>query len=274
MNTQHSVESTGKTPEEAIAKGLAQLGLDGDDVIIEVLSKSGADARVRLTPFPTGPSQPAAKSSAGGRGQERPASGARPALSGIPAAPAAPGVAVPAPAPTSPAAPRAPFTGDPAAVGQDVLDHLLLGMGLHSTIEIGTGTLSEDELTDENGEPAVPPIILNITGNDLTLLIGRKGETLTALQMMTRLITSHKVGHNVSIVVDVEHYKARREESLRNLALRLAEQVQVKGRTVALEPMPPNERRIIHIALRDHEGVTTQSVGIGDSRKVTIIPKK
>jgi len=147
-------------------------------------------------------------------------------------------------------------------------------MGLRATIEVGKGTLSEDELTDENGEPAEPPIILNITGNDLTLLIGRKGETLTALQMMTRLITSHKIGRNVSIVVDVEHYKARREESLRNLALRLAEQVQVKGRTVALEPMPPNERRIIHIALRDHEGVTTQSVGIGDSRKVTIIPKK
>ena len=235
MDTQKSVESTGKTPEEAIAKGLLQLGLDSDDVIIEVLSKSGMEARVRLTPFPTGePAQPASgKATAGTRAHE-----------------------------------------EPAAVGQDVLDHLLHGMGLRATIEIGKGTLSEDELTDENGEPAEPPIILNITGNDLTLLIGRKGETLTALQMMTRLITSHKVGRNVSIVVDVEHYKARREESLRNLALRLAEQVQVKGRTVALEPMPPNERRIIHIALRDHEGVTTESVGIGDSRKVTIIPKK
>jgi spoIIIJ-associated protein len=234
METQKSLEATGRTPEEAIQKGLTQLGLDSDDVIIEVLSKSGAEARVRLTPFPTGPSQPiTGKATAGTRANE-----------------------------------------DPAAVGQDVLDHLLHGMGLRTTIEVGKGTLSEDELTDENGEPAEPPIILNITGNDLTLLIGRKGETLTALQMMTRLITSHKVGRNVSIVVDVEHYKARREESLRNLALRLAEQVQAKGRTVALEPMPPNERRIIHIALRDHEGVTTLSVGIGDSRKVTIIPKK
>jgi spoIIIJ-associated protein len=234
METLKSLEATGKTPEEAIAKGLAQLGLDSDDVIIEVLSKSGADARVRLTPFPTGAAQPVSGKSSGGTHAN----------------------------------------ADPAGVAQDVLDHLLHGMGLRATIEVGKGTLSEDELTDENGEPAEPPIILNITGNDLTLLIGRKGETLTALQMMTRLITSHKVGRNVGIVVDVEHYKERREESLRNLALRLAEQVQVKGRTVALEPMPPNERRIIHIALRDHEGVTTLSVGIGDARKVTIIPKK
>ena len=228
METPKSVEATGKNPEEAIAKGLAQLGLESDDVVIEVLSKTGAEARVRLTPFPT----------------EQPSSGG--AMSGA----------------------------NPEDVGKDVLGHLLKGMGLRATIEVSHGTLAEDEINAEGDTPAEPPIILNITGNDLSLLIGRKGETLTALQMMTRLITSHKVGRNISIVVDVEHYKARREESLRNLALRLAEQVQVKGRTVALEPMPPNERRIIHIALRDHEGVTTQSVGVGEARKVTIIPKK
>jgi spoIIIJ-associated protein len=228
METQKSLEATGKTPEEAIAKGLTQLGLASDDVIIEVLSKSSSEARVRLTPFPS--------EQHGGGGS----------MAGA----------------------------DPAEVGKDVLSNLLKGMGLRASIEVGYGTLSEDEMSAEGEAPAEPPIILNITGNDLSLLIGRKGETLTALQMMTRLITSHKIGHNVSIIVDVEHYKARREESLRNLALRLAEQVQVKGRTVALEPMPPNERRIIHIALRDHDGVTTQSVGVGDARKVTIIPKK
>ncbi len=230
METPKSLEATGRNPDEAIAKGLAQLGLESDDVIIEVLSKSATEARVRLTPFPT----EAPRASSGGT-----MAGAK-----------------------------------PEDVGKDVLGHLLKGMGLRATIEVGHGTLAEDEIDAEGDTPAEPPIILNITGNDLSLLIGRKGETLTALQMMTRLITSHKVGRNISIVVDVEHYKARREESLRNLALRLAEQVQVKGRTVALEPMPPNERRIIHIALRDHEGVTTQSVGIGDARKVTIIPKK
>jgi spoIIIJ-associated protein len=228
METPKSVEATGKNPDEAIAKGLAQLGLESDDVIIEVLTRTGSEARVRLTPFPT------EQSAHGG----------------------------------------AMSDANPEDVGKDVLGHLLRGMGLRASIEVSRGTLAEDEINSEGDMPAEPPIILNITGNDLSLLIGRKGETLTALQMMTRLITSHKVGRNISIVVDVEHYKARREESLRNLALRLAEQVQVKGRTVALEPMPPNERRIIHIALRDHEGVTTQSVGIGDARKVTIIPKK
>ncbi|MEP7200442.1 MAG: R3H domain-containing nucleic acid-binding protein, partial [Chloroflexota bacterium] len=201
-----------------------------DDVIIEVLSQTATEARVRLTPFPMEGQKKSAGSNAG-------------SMAGA----------------------------DASDVGKDVLDHLLRGMGLRATIEVGVGTLAPDE---ENEAGAEPPIMLNITGNDLSLLIGRKGETLSALQMMTRIITSHKAGRNVSLVVDVEHYKERREESLRNLALRLAEQVQMKGRTVALEPMPPNERRIIHIALRDHDGVMTQSVGVGDERKVTIIPKK
>lgn len=229
METQKSIEVTAKTPEEAIAQGLAQLGLDSDDVIIEVLSDHPAESRVRLTPFPMDAQAMNVVSTA---------------------------------------------NLDVGAVGKEVLEHLLKGMGIRGMVEVSQGTLAEDE-QGEGGEAAPePPVILNITGNDLSLLIGRKGETLSALQMMTRMITAQKVGHSVNLVVDVEHYKSRREESLRNLALRLAEQVQMKGRTVALEPMPPNERRIIHLTLRDHEGVTTQSVGIGESRKVTIIPKK
>ncbi|MBI5879029.1 MAG: KH domain-containing protein [Chloroflexi bacterium] len=225
MEKQKSIEVTGKTPEDAIAKGLTQLGLESDDVILEVLTQGAGEARVRLTPFPTEAARGAS---------------------------------------------ALPPGADASAIAKDVLGHLLKGLGLRTTIEVGKGTLSADE-EEENAEP---PIILNITGNDLSLLIGRKGETLAALQMMTRMIASHQAGRNVSIVVDVEHYKERREESLRSLALRLAEQVTLKGRTVALEPMPPNERRIIHIALRDHAGVSTQSVGEGDARKVTIIPKK
>jgi spoIIIJ-associated protein len=229
MDTRQSVEVTGKTPEDAIARGLTQLGLESDDVIIEVLGQSASEARVRLTPFPMETQAQATVVSA---------------------------------------------NVDVDAVARDALDHLLKGMGIRATIEVGKGELAEDESEGENEEPLEPPTILNITGNDLSLLIGRKGETLSALQMMTRLITAHKVGRNVNLIVDVEHYKTRREESLRNLALRLAEQVQVKGRTVALEPMPPNERRIIHLTLRDHQGVTTQSIGVGEARKVTIIPKK
>jgi spoIIIJ-associated protein len=75
-------------------------------------------------------------------------------------------------------------------------------------------------------------------------------------------------------VVDVNGYRAKRAESLRKLALRMAEQASESGRTVSLEPMPPAERRIIHLALRDHKSVSTQSIGEGDRRKVTIVPKR
>ncbi|MBI3733143.1 MAG: KH domain-containing protein [Chloroflexi bacterium] len=227
MDKKKSVEAVGKTSEEAIARGLAELDMSSDDVIIEMLSETASEARVRLTPYPT----------------EAGRSTPRPVMVGA----------------------------DLGAVGRDVLEHLLKGLGLRATVEVSRGTVYAEEQEEDNPEP---PYILNITGNDLSLLIGRKGETLSALQMMTRIITAHKTGQNANLVVDVEHYKARREESLRTLALRLADQVQVKGRTVALEPMPPNERRIIHIALRDHAGVTTLSIGEGEERKVTIIPKK
>ena len=118
-----------------------------------------------------------------------------------------------------------------------------------------------------------PPFILDITGDDLGGLIGRRGQTLQALQYITRLIVSREVQHWVNLVVDVEKYKARREKSLRQLAQRMAEQVSFNHQPIALEPMPPNERRIIHMALRDHLVVTTKSIGKGEQRKVTIVPK-
>jgi spoIIIJ-associated protein len=96
---------------------------------------------------------------------------------------------------------------------------------------------------------------------------------LQSLQYITRLIVSREVQHWVNLVVDVEKYKLRREKSLRQLAQRMAERVALGGQLVALEPMPPNERRIIHMTLRDHPIVTTRSIGKGDRRKVTIVPK-
>ena len=105
------------------------------------------------------------------------------------------------------------------------------------------------------------------------VLIGRRGQTLQALQYITRLIVSREVQHWVNLVVDVEKYKARREQSLRQLAQRMAERVSFNHQAIALEPMPPNERRIVHLTLRDHPIVTTRSVGKGDERKVTIVPK-
>jgi spoIIIJ-associated protein len=104
------------------------------------------------------------------------------------------------------------------------------------------------------------------------VLIGRHGETLNALQFITRLVCSRKLQRRANIVIDVEGYKSRRESTLRRLARQKAEQATRQGRTITLDPMPPNERRIIHITLRDDQNVETESVGMGDQRRITIIP--
>ena len=114
-------------------------------------------------------------------------------------------------------------------------------------------------------------ITLNIDGDDLGVLIGRHGKALTSLQYILRLIVAERLKTWVPINVDVAGYKKRRYESLRNLALRLADQVNTSRRSINLEPMPSDERRIIHLALSDHPDVVTQSTGIGEERKVVIL---
>jgi spoIIIJ-associated protein len=116
--------------------------------------------------------------------------------------------------------------------------------------------------------------MLDVHGSGTDALIGRRGDTLAALQLITRLIVGREMSGRVHLVVDVDDFKARREQALRRLAQRLAEQAVRTGRTVMLEPMPPHERRYVHLALRDHPHVTTQSIGEGDRRKVTIIPQR
>ncbi|MEO7665930.1 MAG: RNA-binding cell elongation regulator Jag/EloR [Dehalococcoidia bacterium] len=115
--------------------------------------------------------------------------------------------------------------------------------------------------------------VLDIEGEDLGLLIGRRGSTLSALQYLVNLIVTHKTGSRVLVTVDVEHYHRRREETLRNLAGRMADRVRRSQRPMTLEPMPANERRIIHIALSEDSSVVTGSVGEGDERKVVIRPR-
>jgi spoIIIJ-associated protein len=122
-------------------------------------------------------------------------------------------------------------------------------------------------------DEGVRPIVLDLRGEDLGMLIGRRGETLAALQYITRLILSRQTGGNVDLVVDVQGTKRKREEQLRRLARRVADQAIERQRTMTLEPMPPHERRIIHLELRDYPGVRTESVGDGHHRKVTIIPE-
>jgi spoIIIJ-associated protein len=115
--------------------------------------------------------------------------------------------------------------------------------------------------------------VLNIVGDDLGILIGRRGETLRDLEYLTRLLVAQKIGKPARLVVDVEGYRTRRERVLNELAKRMAERVQSNRQPITLEAMPPNERRIVHMALRDHPSVTTQSIGEGDHRRVMILPK-
>ena len=126
---------------------------------------------------------------------------------------------------------------------------------------------------DKSGTGDEGNIPLDIKGEDLGILIGRRGETLSALQYLVNLIISRRLKGRVGVVVDVEGYRQRRYESLRLLARRLAEQVRSTGRSVTLEPMPPNERRIIHLELKDNPDVTTQSIGQGEERKIAILSK-
>ena len=116
--------------------------------------------------------------------------------------------------------------------------------------------------------------VLDVEGEDLGLLIGRRGSTLAALQYLVNLMVSRQQGSPVLVSVDAEHYHRRREESLRGLAQRMADRVRQTGRPLTLEPMPAGERRIIHLALADDPGVTTGSVGDGDARKVVIQPRR
>lgn len=125
----------------------------------------------------------------------------------------------------------------------------------------------------ETPTEAEPYLNLDIRGDDLGVLIGRRGETLANIQFLLRLMVNQRMKAWKNVVVDVEQYKERRVQQLTQLANRMAEQVATGGRAMSLEPMPANERRIIHIALRDHPAVYTESTGEGERRKVAIIPR-
>ncbi|MEE8442145.1 MAG: RNA-binding cell elongation regulator Jag/EloR [Dehalococcoidia bacterium] len=121
------------------------------------------------------------------------------------------------------------------------------------------------------GEDEIGPMI-DIQGEDSGLLIGKRGETLQAFQLLVNLVLGPRESHPL-VVVDVEQYKERRSRSLQALALRVADRVATNGQSITLEPMPPAERRVIHIALADHPDVMTESTGDGQQRKVSVMPK-
>ena len=147
-----------------------------------------------------------------------------------------------------------------AALARQMLEKLLSLMRVSASID-------EKETSQEERAP----IGLEINGDDLGILIGRRGQTLASLQYLVYLMVSHQLKARVTMTIDVAGYRERRMEALRDLAWRMAERVTATGQTVPLEPMPASERRIIHLALRDCHGVITESVGEGDFRKVTIL---
>ncbi|MCJ7654110.1 MAG: protein jag [Dehalococcoidia bacterium] len=151
---------------------------------------------------------------------------------------------------------------DVVKVAREVAEALIKSMRITADVSVAQSATGE------------LPVTLNIDGDDLGVLIGRRGQTLASLQYVVRLIVAEKLKMWVPINVDVAGYKKRRYESLQSLALRLAEQVQRNRRLIMLEPMPADERRIIHLALADNPDVTTQSMGEGEMRKVAILVKK
>jgi len=167
--------------------------------------------------------------------------------------------------------PLVPLPGqvsDVPETARDVLEKLLSLMGL-------TGTITPQEASTGQGEgEGTQPVSFDIKGDDLGILIGRRGTTLASLQYIVRLIVGHQTKTWVPIVIDVEGYKQRRYGALQALAQRMAEQVVAKGSPFALEPMPAYERRIIHLTLADHPDVTTESIGEGDYRKVVILLRR
>jgi spoIIIJ-associated protein len=124
-------------------------------------------------------------------------------------------------------------------------------------------------------DPKTGGPIVDIMGDDSGLLIGRRGETLRALQFLVNIMVRKRVGdETVRIFLDIERYLERRYTSLEAMAKRVADKVASSGRAIVLEPMPPSERRVVHMALADHTKVETISEGIGETRRVTVSPRQ
>jgi len=293
-------EFRGKTIESAVSAGLAALRVSRDQVEIEVV-KAGSrgvlgigaeDAVVRLSVLP-GPGvvkEPeqaptkAAKARPTSETEQAPAED-RPQTPSKTARPRGDAPAArrtqraqearadqPSPAAHLSPKDRAAGPGDDKEMvavlqGKEILQGLVDRMNLRARVEV----VPQSDAEADQGERVQ---VLNIVGDDLGVLIGRQNEVLSALELVTRLMVNQRVHGRSDFIVDVNGYRAKRAESLRKLALRMADQVVESGRTAVLEPMPPAERRIIHLALRDYPKVTTQSVGEGDRRKVTIVPQR
>ncbi len=241
-----TLEKSGKTEEAAIAAALEELGLDRDDVSVEIVERAksgflgiGASPAVVRVQYeaPDEELETAAEAAA-----ESPA--------------AAPAEAQPAAAPAAPAADEPESYARIRAFVSGLLEH----MGIQAEIEI---------TARENGG-----VNVNLSGSNMGAVIGRRGETLDAIQHLTNYAINRGSDKHMHISVDAESYRAKREESLVRLAEKMAAKAIKYKRSMALEPMNSYERHVIHTALQDYEGVTTSSTGTEPNRRVVVSYEK
>lgn len=256
-----SLEIIAPTVEEAVENGLEELGLPESAVDIEVLDSGNKglfglgqrQARVRLV----------IKSA-----QSKEEKETTPAIP-IP-------MPVPAPMPVSVASEQVE-QWDSAPVGEVDEDQQLstarqVVSELMQKMKVRARVTAHYLETDDS--PRRTTIWVDVRGDDLSYLIGPRAESLNAIQYITNLIVTRELDQPVVVVVDVQGYRVRREQQVRQLARRMAEQAFRTGRRQVLEPMPANERRWVHIELRSNPNVTTESIGEEPRRKVTILPRQ
>ena len=263
MNQRTTLEVIAPTVEEALAQGLAELGLTADAVSVEVLDAGNKglfglgkpQVRVRLTvnPAPTSSVMDVQTESVT-RSQPQPERVERKKPEPAP---------VKSPPPAKEAEPQ-PEHDELLDRTESVVSKMLHLLDLQAQVSAHYGPTERDGRRN---------IQVDIRGSDLSILIGRRSETLSAFQYIASLIVGKEEQQFVQLTVDVEGYRDRREKQLIQMAQRMADQVSKSGRRQTLEPMPSAERRIIHIALRDHPDVKTESTGEEPYRKVMILPK-
>jgi len=155
------------------------------------------------------------------------------------------------------------FDEDLATAGREIVEDLLDYMGFPGDVDVLRAG-------KENGTPTL--VMAVVDGESMGALIGRRGETLQAFQFITQLLVNRRVGHWTRVLLDIEGYRSRRERYLKDTALRAAEKAMRFRESQELDPMIPSERRIVHLALANHEFVTTHSEGEGDNRRVIVEP--
>ncbi len=286
MSERTTLEIIAPTVEEALLQGLSQLGLTADAVSVEVLDSGskglfglgGRQVRVRLTVNPP-------------PGEVEPASPPKPKPAPVKRAESAPKAKDAKPAPKAEAKPepklrRAEKKPAPAKIeSTPVVEKKVDDHGTDPVLDTTESVISKlihhlgmkaqvSAHYDESSTDDRRTIQVDVRGDNLSALIGRQAETLNAFQYVASLIVGKQTQQWVQLVVDVEGYRERREKQVRQTALKMVEQVIKTGRKATLEPMTASERRVIHIELRGHPAVTTESTGEEPHRKVVILPKE